>query len=100
MGADDGVPFLVMEYLDGEGLDHLIERRAPVPFLEKFSYIVQLTRALQHAHENGVVHRDVKSANIVVKRDATIRVVDFGIARLVDNTRTQTGMVIGRRCFL
>ena len=95
MGAEDSVPFLVMEYLDGEGLDHLIERRAAVPFLEKFSYIVQLYRALQHAHENGVVHRDVKPANIVVKRDGTIRVVDFGIARLVDTTRTQTGVVMG-----
>ena len=95
MGAEDSVPFLVMEYLDGEGLDHLIERRAAVSFLEKFSYIVQLYRALQHAHENGVVHRDVKPANIVVKRDGTIRVVDFGIARLVDTTRTQTGVVMG-----
>jgi TonB family protein len=95
MGAEDSVPYLVMEYLDGEGLDHLIERRAALPFLEKFGYIVQLCRALQHAHENGVVHRDVKPANIVVKRDGTIRVVDFGIARLVDTTRTQTGVVMG-----
>lgn len=95
MGTEDGVPYLVMEYLDGEGLDRLIERRTAIPFLEQFSYIVQLCRALQHAHENRVVHRDVKPANIVVKRDGTIRVVDFGIARLVDTTRTQTGMMMG-----
>jgi len=100
MGTEEGVPYLVMEYLDGEGLDRLIERQAPAPLLEKFSYLVQLCRALQHAHERGVVHRDVKPANIVVKRDGTIRVVDFGIARLVDMTRTQTGQILGTIAYM
>lgn len=100
MGTEDGVPYLVMEYLDGEGLDRLIERRTAIPFLERFGYIVQLCRALQHAHENRVVHRDVKPANIVVKRDGTIRVVDFGIARLVDTSRTQTGVMLGTVAYM
>ena len=96
MGStEDGVPYLVMEYLDGEGLDRLIARSMPIPLLERVSYIVQLCRALQHAHENRIVHRDIKPANIVVARDGTIRVVDFGIARLVDTTRTQTGVMMG-----
>lgn len=95
LGTEDSVPYLVMEYLDGESLDLLIARRAPIPFLEKLSYLVQLCRALHHAHESGVVHRDVKPANVVVKKDGTIKVVDFGIARLVDTTRTQTGVILG-----
>lgn len=100
MGTEDGVPYLVMEYLDGEGLDRQIERCTAIPFLERFGYIVQLCRALQHAHRNRVVHRDVKPANIVVKRDGTIRVVDFGIARLVDTSRTQTGVMLGTMAYM
>jgi TonB family protein len=100
MGTEDAVPFLVMEYLDGEGLDRLIARRAPIPFLEKLSYLVQLCRALHQAHESGVVHRDVKPANVVVKKDGTIKVVDFGIARLVDTTRTQTGVILGTVAYM
>jgi TonB family protein len=100
MGTEDAVPFLVMEYLDGEGLDRLIARRAPIPFLEKLSYLVQLCRALHHAHESGVVHRDVKPANVVVKKDGTIKVVDFGIARLIDTTRTQTGVILGTIAYM
>jgi TonB family protein len=100
MGTEDAVPFLVMEYLDGEGLDRLISRRARIPFLEKLSYLVQLCRALHHAHESGVVHRDVKPANVVVKKDGTIKVVDFGIARLIDTTRTQTGVILGTIAYM
>ena len=100
MGTEDDVPFLVMEYLDGEGLDLLIARRAPVSFLEKLSHLVQLCRALHHAHENGVVHRDVKPGNVVVKKDGTIKVVDFGIARLIDATRTQTGAILGTIAYM
>lgn len=100
MGTEDSVPFLVMEYLDGEGLDRLIARRAPIPFLEKLSYLAQLCRALHHAHESGVVHRDVKPANVVVKKDGTVKVVDFGIARLVDTTRTQTGVILGTIAYM
>lgn len=100
MGTEDGVPYLVMEYLDGQGLDHLIARRTAIPFLERFADIVQLCRALQHAHQHRVVHRDVKPANIVVKRDGTIRVVDFGIARLVDTSRTQTGVMLGTVAYM
>jgi tetratricopeptide (TPR) repeat protein len=91
---------MVIEYLDGDGLDRLIERQTPVPFLEKLSYLVQLCRALHHAHENGVVHRDVKPANVVVKKEGTIKVVDFGIARLVDTTRTQTGVMMGTIAYM
>jgi TonB family protein len=100
MGTEQEVPFLVMEYLDGEGLDRLIARHAPVSFLEKLSHLIQLCRALNHAHENGVVHRDVKPGNVVVKKDGTTKVVDFGIARLIDATRTQTGAMLGTLAYM
>jgi TonB family protein len=100
MGAEDELPFLVMEYLDGEGLDRLIARRAPISSLEKLSHLVQLCRALHHAHGSGVVHRDVKPGNVVVKKDGTIKVVDFGIARLIDATRTQTGTILGTIAYM
>jgi TonB family protein len=100
MGSEEGMPYMAMEYLDGEGLDRLIARQTPVPFLERLSYLMQLCRALQHAHEHGVVHRDVKPANVVVKKEGTIKVVDFGIARLADTTRTQTGVMMGTVAYM
>src|SRR5438445_78109 len=95
MGEADGVPFIAMEYLEGESLDALISRRAPVPLAQKVGYLVQTCRALQYAHRRGVIHRDIKPANIVVTVEGVVKVVDFGIARLAENPKTQTGTMMG-----
>ena len=100
MGEADGVPFIAMEYLEGESLEAIISRRAQVPLAQKVEYLVQTCRALQYAHRRGVIHRDIKPANIVVTVEGTVKVVDFGIARLVGASKTQTGTLLGTLAYM
>jgi len=93
--GQDGTPYIAMEFLEGTDLEHIIADGSPLPMAQKIGYMVQAARALDYAHKRGVVHRDIKPANIVVTKDGTIKVVDFGIARLVDTSRSQTGLLIG-----
>ena len=95
MNKEGDTPHIVMEYLEGESLDKLVARQPPLAVSQKVDYMVQVCRALEYAHKRGIVHRDIKPGNIVVTGDGTVKVVDFGIARLMDASQTQTGMVIG-----
>lgn len=95
VGEADGVPFIAMEYLEGESLAALISRGAPLSLAEKVGFLVQTCRALQYAHRRGVIHRDIKPANIVLTVEGVIKVVDFGIARVSDASKTQTGTLLG-----
>ncbi len=100
-GEDDGTPYLVMELLVGEPLSALIRARAPMPQQEVSDILLQAALALQAAHEAGVVHRDVKPANIVVDPDGYAKLTDFGIARVVGEApMTQTGEVLGTPHYL
>src|SRR5437879_7933057 len=87
LAESGGVPFIAMEYLEGESLEKLIARKPALPLATKLGYIVQTCRALDFAHRRGVIHRDVKPANIVVQRGGIVKVVDFGIARDRKSTR-------------
>jgi predicted Ser/Thr protein kinase len=100
MGEADGVPFIAMEYLEGESLDALITRRAPAPLQQKVGYLVQTCRALQYAHRRSVIHRDIKPANIVVTVEGVVKVVDFGIALLAAASKTQTGTLLGTLAYM
>lgn len=100
LGEHEGNPFIAMEYLDGEPLDRLIRNRAPLTVLEKVDIILQVAKALQYAHDKGVIHRDVKPGNIMRMGDGSVKVVDFGIAHLADQTITKTGMVLGTLAYL
>jgi TonB family protein len=100
MAEADGAPFIAMEYLEGESLDQLIARRAPLPVAQKLGFIVQACHALDYAHERGIIHRDIKPANIMLTRDGIVKVVDFGIARLADTSKTQTGTVLGTFAYM
>ena len=95
LGKEGDLPFIAMEYLGGDSLEKIIARQAPMPLAQKVGYVVQICRALEYAHKHGVVHRDVKPANIMLNSEGQVKVVDFGIARLVDASKTQTGTLIG-----
>jgi predicted Ser/Thr protein kinase len=99
LGDEEGVPFIVMEYVDGEPLDKLIASGRQLPLIEKLSVIEQVCAALGYAHQRGVVHRDIKPANVIVQPDGQAKIVDFGIARVQssggDSGLTRTGNVIG-----
>jgi serine/threonine protein kinase len=100
LAESGGAPFIAMEYLEGESLEKIIARKPPLPLATKLGYIVQTCRALDYAHRRGVIHRDVKPANIVVTRDGMVKVVDFGIARLGHTSNTQTGMLLGTLAYM
>jgi len=94
-GEDDGVPFIAMEYVEGETLDKLLADD-PMSLCEKAADIVgQIARAVQFAHDKGIVHRDIKAANIILAEDGTAKIMDFGIARVEGSDLTQQGTVMG-----
>src|SRR6201997_2323302 len=95
-----GAPFIAMEYLEGESLEKIIARRPALPLATRLGYVLQTCRALDYAHRRGVIHRDVKPANIVVTRDGVVKVVDFGIARLGNASQTQTGVLLGTLAYM
>jgi len=100
LGEHNGSPFIAMEFLDGEPLDRLIRNHVPLTMLQKTDIILEVAKALQYAHDKGVIHRDVKPGNIMRLRDGSVKVVDFGIAHLADQTITKTGMVMGTLAYL
>ena len=93
-------PFIAMEFVEGESLTRKIAR-GPLPFEEAASVARQLASALQTAHQKGIVHRDVKPANIIVRDDGSIKVLDFGVAKLAGGTRvTAAGQIIGSVAYM
>ncbi|MEE0839270.1 MAG: protein kinase [Acutalibacteraceae bacterium] len=90
------VQYIVMEYIDGITLKQLIEQQGSLRWKDALHYVVQILRGLQHAHDRGIVHRDVKPQNIIVLPDGTIKVTDFGIARFArSEQKTITDKAIG-----
>jgi serine/threonine protein kinase len=100
LSESDGAPFIAMEYLEGESLEQLIGRRPLLPLAQKLGYIVQACRAFDYAHRRGVVHRDIKPANIMITREGVVKVVDFGIARIADSSKTQSGGLLGTLAYM
>lgn len=92
----DRIQYIVMEYIDGITLKEYLDQQKEVKWKEAVHFTVQILRALQHAHDKGIVHRDIKPQNIMLLQDGTIKVTDFGIARFSRNeTRTMTDKAIG-----
>jgi serine/threonine-protein kinase len=106
----DGTPYIVMELLEGESLDHRIESRGPIPLDQTVRIVSQVGRALTRAHALGIVHRDLKPENIFLTRsdddDGEIaKVLDFGIAKIknpdaASDSATRTGAVLGTPLFM
>ena len=96
VNLSDSVQYIVMEYIDGITLKEYIGQQKVVRWKEAIHFTVQILRALQHAHDNGIVHRDVKPQNVMLLQDGTIKVMDFGIARFArENGRTVADKAIG-----
>lgn len=94
----DRIMYIVMEYIDGITLKDYIEKNGPVNWKETVHFVLQTLKALQHAHEKGIIHRDVKPQNIMLLEDGTIKVTDFGIARFSkssDDSMTASNKAIG-----
>ena len=92
----DAIQYIVMEYVEGITLKNYITQQGVVDQREALYFITQILRALKHAHDKGIVHRDIKPQNILLISDGTIKVTDFGIARISENaTRTMTDGAIG-----
>lgn len=93
---NDSIQYIVMEYIDGITLKEYVEQQGKVNWKETLHFATQTLRALQHAHDNGIVHRDIKPQNVMLLEDGTIKVMDFGIARFArENARTVSDKAIG-----
>jgi serine/threonine protein kinase len=98
VGEDEGQPFIAMEYIDGETLGQIIRRRAPLPLIRRLELILQLASGLGHAHKMGIIHRDVKPANLMLTAEGVLKILDFGLARIADATAsglTRAGAMLG-----
>lgn len=100
-GEEDGEPFIVMEYIEGDGLDSILGREAPLDADRAVELALQACDGLGYAHVQGVVHRDVKPANLLVRSDGVLKVSDFGIAHTGAATQlTQVGTILGTTAYL
>lgn len=96
VGFTDHVQFIVMEFIDGITLTDYIEQQGVLKWRDSVHFTTQILRALQHAHDRGIVHRDIKASNIMLLQDGTIKVMDFGIARFNRETdKTMSEKAIG-----
>jgi tetratricopeptide (TPR) repeat protein len=95
LGEESGRTFIVMELLEGVPLSRVIERQPPASLREKLAIMIQVCDGLAFAHQRGVVHRDVKPANIFVLESGQVKILDFGIARLATSDLTRTGLLMG-----
>ncbi|HEX4379315.1 MAG TPA: serine/threonine-protein kinase, partial [Candidatus Acidoferrum sp.] len=100
MGEQDRTPYIAMELIDGESLECLILRRPEMSLSLKLVYATQACRAFDYAHKKGIVHRDIKPANVMLTKEGVVKVVDFGIARVVETSKTKTGMLIGTFAYM
>jgi eukaryotic-like serine/threonine-protein kinase len=96
VGEDEGIYYIVMEYVRGTTLKQYIQQHAPLSVPKALNIMAQLASAISHAHQNRIVHRDIKPQNILINEDGMIKVTDFGIAiALSSTTITQTNSVLG-----
>lgn len=110
-GVENGVHFIAMEYLDGEDLRNVILKHGPLPIEKVLRWLTPVVEALGYAHQKGLIHRDIKSANILLSKSERPVLTDFGIARIAENSEatrvandtsqlTRPGMILGTLQFM
>ena len=95
VSRSDDMEYIVMELIDGITPKQYMERRGQMDWREALHFVTQIMRALSHAHSRGIIHRDIKPQNIMVLRDGSVKVADFGIACLADAAQTLTQEALG-----
>ncbi len=96
VGEDNGIYYIVMEYIEGKTLKQLIKKRGTLTLSEAIDIMLQITDGISQAHDSYIIHRDLKPQNIMIKEDGTIKITDFGIAMALNSTQlTQTNSVMG-----
>lgn len=109
-GLSDGMPYLVMEFVDGLTLEQMLEGEQRLELPDFLDFFIQIAEAVNHAHNNGVIHRDIKPGNVIVKEqpDGTMvaKILDFGVAKIIDNNgersgkQTPTGNIVGSPLYM
>ncbi len=95
MGEDNGHPFIVMEFFEGETLNKYLVRPEAAPIETKLDLMIQICEGLRAAHSHGIFHRDIKPGNLLVRPGGELKIVDFGIARLASSSITASGLIVG-----
>lgn len=95
MGNFEGRPYIAMEYLLGRDLQQVIRQKVELTFEQRVEVILQIAKGLDAAHTKGIIHRDIKPANIRLQDDNTVKIMDFGIARMGTSELTRSGYIIG-----
>lgn len=101
-GVEDGIPYIVQEFLSGEDLDKKVKRAEPLPIVRKVEILVAIADGLAYAHAAGIIHRDIKPANVRILEDGSVKIMDFGIAKSLqtESNLTQTGITLGTSAYL
>jgi TonB family protein len=99
IGEEQGIPYLAMEFVEGETIASMIERGVRFPPEKVISLVSQVASAIDYAHSKGVIHRDIKPSNMILSEDR-LKVTDFGIAKLVDADMTQSGQLLGTPSYM
>jgi len=101
VGEEHDLAFIAMDYLEGSSLESYVHRDALLPVAEVLEICAQVAEGLAYAHDQHVIHRDVKPANVIYDRSRhSVKITDFGIACLTDNNRTRTGTILGTPAFM
>lgn len=98
--GDSGVDFIAMEWVDGASLQELLSSGNPIPPAQVVRDLRPVAAALDEAHAHGIVHRDVKPSNILIRSDGVVKIADFGIAHLESSDLTVAGRVLGSPCYM
>ena len=95
LGEHDGQPYLAMEFLTGEDLQRRLSRPEPMSLARKLEIAADICDGLSYAHRRGLIHRDIKPANIFITDEGVVKLLDFGLARMVTSELTASNMMLG-----